>query len=419
MNRGPRPRGTDNLPSLANAPWLMAPATQTVLRVIEDGGYGARVVGGAVRNTVLRRPVHDIDIATEASPAEVTRLAGSAGLRVVETGISHGTVTVIADQQPFEVTTLREDVATDGRRAEVRFTGDWTGDAQRRDFTMNALYCDADGRLFDPLGGYDDLNSGIVRFIGDAGERIREDYLRILRFFRFYAEYGTKEIDRAGLDACVRERAGIRKLSGERLRQELIKLLRAPQALISLQVMFEYGLLGEFLASAPRLNQAARLCGIDDGQNPILRLAVVSVSVEEDVERIANRLRLANAEIETLGCVAPALRMHSAPDDAAARKWLYSCGEKQFRCQVLVAWSRSFAQLGSADWSRVYSLPERWTAPTFPMTGKLALELGARPGPQLGQALRDVEAMWIESDFSLDHATLRDALAKKVVSGAD
>lgn len=419
MNRGPHGPpgdGADETPFLADAAWLKASPTQTVLRVITDGGFAARIVGGAIRNGVLGRPVRDIDIATEATPEDVTRVAQDAGLKVVPTGLSHGTVTVIVEGHPFEVTTLREDVATFGRHAEVRFTDDWAGDARRRDFTMNALYCDADGRLYDPLGGLSDLQSQTVRFIGDPSERIREDYLRILRFFRFFSEYGTGDIDRDGLDACVRERAGIRRLSGERLRQELIKLLAAPRVLDALQSMFDFGLLGEFLPTVPHLNHLARLCGIDDGGDPVLRLAVLGVCVSEDAETLHHRLRLSNTEYQTLKRVEEALRVDRVPDAVAARRWLYRAGVKVYGDQVLIAWSRSYSELGKPEWAHTHTLPQRWTPPSFPVTGKTALELGAAPGPAVGRALRDVETLWLDSDFSLDDDALRAALAQRILA---
>ena len=225
--RGAHPRrGSVNL---ANADWLRREATQTVLRELSKAGYVGRVVGGAVRNALLGSPVRDIDIATDAKPEDVVRLFERAGYRVIPTGLKHGTVTVIAQDSTYEVTTLREDVATDGRHAEVRFTDNWGSDASRRDFTINALYCEADGEIFDPLGGLGDIEHRAIRFIGDPSARIGEDYLRILRFFRFFAEYGRGDIDRAGVSACVAGRLGVRRLSSERIREELLRLLIAPR----------------------------------------------------------------------------------------------------------------------------------------------------------------------------------------------
>src|SRR5581483_10750916 len=201
------------LPSLAGADWLVRPETQAVFRALAARGHAARAVGGAVRNALLGRPVIDIDIATPARPEEVMEAARAAGLAAVPTGIAHGTVTVLAAHVPHEVTTLRRDVETHGRHATVAFTDDWEADARRRDFTINALYCSGEGEVFDPLGAYPDLASRRVRFIGDAHERIREDYLRILRFFRLTAEYGEGPPAPEGLAACVAEREGLGRLS--------------------------------------------------------------------------------------------------------------------------------------------------------------------------------------------------------------
>ena len=229
-----------DLPRLSGAPWLQRPETQAVFAALAARNFAARAVGGAVRNALLGLPVTDVDIATTARPDEVVAAAEAAGLKTVPTGIAHGTVTIISGGSAYEVTTLRKDVETHGRHATVAFTDDWTADARRRDFTLNALYCSADGEVFDPLSGYADLMARRVRFIGDAGERIREDYLRILRFFRFTAAYGEGPPDRPGLDACVRERAGLAILSGERMREEMLRLLAAPRGPSSMAVMLDY-----------------------------------------------------------------------------------------------------------------------------------------------------------------------------------
>src|SRR6185312_6892628 len=217
------PPPTRQLPSLAGADWLARRETQAVFAALAAKGFAARAVGGAVRNALLGCPVVDVDIATPARPEQVIAAAQAAGLAAVPTGLAHGTVTVIAAHVAHEVTTLREDVEAHGRHATVAFTDDWAADARRRDFTINALYCSAGGEVFDPLSGYADLMARRVRFIGDAGERIREDYLRILRFFRFTAAYGEGPPDRPALDACVRERAGLAVLSGERMREEMLR----------------------------------------------------------------------------------------------------------------------------------------------------------------------------------------------------
>src|SRR5258706_2941524 len=227
--------------SLGSDEWLSCADTQAVFRMLAAGGFESRVVGGAVRNALLGRPVTEIDFATTALPDDVIRLAHDARLRAITTGLDHGTVTVISGGTPFEVTTLRKDVETDGRHARVVYTADWVADASRRDFTINALYCDAKGVVHDPLGGYPDLVGRRVRFIGDAQDRIREDYLRILRYFRFHTEYGGGPPDEAALLACVRERRGLDRLSAERINRELMGLLSSARAADTLETMRDWG----------------------------------------------------------------------------------------------------------------------------------------------------------------------------------
>ncbi len=246
-----RAKKSGQLPDLRQAEWLRRPATVAVFAALTAKGAEARAVGGAVRNTLMGTPVKDVDIATTALPADVMRLAAEAGLHSVPTGFEHGTVTVVAQHVPYEVTTLRRDIETFGRHARVTFTTDWAEDARRRDFTMNALYCSADGVVHDPLGGYDDLSARRVRFIGDARARIREDYLRTLRFFRFLAQYGNGAApDPEGLAAAIAEKAGLAGLSGERIRAELLLLLAAPGAVEAVRAMREATLLEPVLGTA-------------------------------------------------------------------------------------------------------------------------------------------------------------------------
>src|SRR5882672_9932635 len=228
---------------LSDAPWLRSGPTAGVLALLNGNGEEARVVGGAVRNALLKIPVADIDIATTALPAEVIRRATAAGIKSVPTGIDHGTVTLVVDAQPFEVTTLREDTETFGRKAKVAFGRDWVGDAHRRDFTINALSAGVDGVVHDYVGGLDDIAARRVRFIGDAGQRIAEDYLRILRFFRIHAAFGAGEVDRAGYLACIAGRAGLATLSAERMRMEMLKFLVADGATGAVTAMADGGLL--------------------------------------------------------------------------------------------------------------------------------------------------------------------------------
>src|SRR6202165_2614497 len=228
---------------LDDAPWLKSGPAARVLGLLNGDGEEARVIGGAVRNALLKIPMGDIDIATTALPEEVVRRATAAGVKSVPTGIEHGTVTLVVDSQPFEVTTLREDTETFGRKAKVAFGRDWTRDAERRDFTINGLLVDADGVVHDYVGGLDDVVAKRVRFIGDPNRRIAEDYLRILRFFRLHAAYGAGEPDRAGYLACIRPRAGLASLSAERVRMEMLKLMVAQGAPGAITAMADGGLL--------------------------------------------------------------------------------------------------------------------------------------------------------------------------------
>ncbi len=404
-------------PRLTDAEWLVRPATRAVFAALAARGFSARAVGGAVRNALLGRPVVDIDLATTARPEEVIAAAEEAGLTAVPTGIAHGTVTVIAEHVPYEVTTLREDVETHGRHATVAFTGDWAADARRRDFTINALYCAADGEVSDPLEAYADLAARRVRFIGDARARIREDYLRILRFFRLTAEYGEGPPDTEGLAACVAERDGLAILSAERVRQEVLRLLvarRGPELIRTLQ---GYGLATYVLPVAPRPTMLRRFAEIEAAlgiaPDAMLRLGALAVEVPEDAERLRERLRLSNDEHAAL---ARAAADGSAPDaeapESEARTCLYVDGETAYRQRVLVAWVRSTEPPDSATWRARFTLPERWQPPRFPLGGADVMALGVPAGPRVGELLRALQAWWIAGDFAADEAALRARLAE-------
>ncbi len=289
---------------LGDAAWLKEGEVARLLAVLDRDGEEARVVGGAVRNELLRLPVAEIDVATTAVPDEVVRRVQAAGWKAVPTGIEHGTVTVVIRSHPFEVTTLREDVETFGRKAKVMFGRDWRADAERRDFTINALSASADGKVFDYVGGLDDIAARRVRFIGDPQQRIAEDYLRILRFFRFHAHFADGAPDAAGLHACITARAGLDTLSRERVRMELSKLFVAPRAAPTLAVMSESGLLGPVLGGVPYLASFKKMTEIEAAlavdADAVRRLGALGVMVNEDAERLAQRLRLSNAESERL-----------------------------------------------------------------------------------------------------------------------
>src|ERR1700716_1913371 len=289
---------------LSDAPWLRSGPTARVLELLNGNGEEARVVGGAVRNALLKIPTGDIDIATTALPAEVIRRAKAAGIKSVPTGIDHGTVTLVVDAQPFEVTTLREDTETFGRKAKVAFGRDWIVDAQRRDFTINGLSVDANGVVYDHVGGLDDIRAKRVRFIGDPDLRIAEDYLRILRFFRIHAAFGAGEPDRDGYLACIRARAGLASLSAERVRMEMLKLMVAQGAAGAILAMAEGGvllpILGGIAYTGPFAAMIAAERSLGLGPDPVRRLGALAVAVTEDARRVATRLRLTNAETRAL-----------------------------------------------------------------------------------------------------------------------
>jgi poly(A) polymerase len=397
-------------PSLKDAGWLKRPETVRVFGALSGDDIETRAVGGAVRDALLGRSVTDIDFATTAVPEDVMARARKAGLKAIPTGIAHGTVTVVADGVSFEVTTLRRDIETFGRHAKVAFTTDWSEDAQRRDFTLNALYAGADGTLYDPLGGYEDLLAGRVRFIGDAAARIREDYLRILRFFRFNAYYGKEPLDAAGLSACVQERNGLTQLSAERIAAELKRLLVAPRAFEGVEALFDFGLLSDILGSAPRLDRLARLIGIEAARgrepNAILRLAALSVFTAEDAPRLAARFKLSNADQALLALGTDETLDAALPGEDAAKRLLYKIGAERFPPKVLLAWAASGAPAEADGWLRAFCLPDRWQAPAFPLRGPDITALGDFKGPEIGAMLHALEQHWIEGGFADDRERL-------------
>ncbi|MGU3495830.1 CCA tRNA nucleotidyltransferase [Xanthobacteraceae bacterium A53D] len=384
--------------TITGAGWLQDPALAGVLAVLNGDGEETRVVGGAVRNALLGLPVAEVDLASTCPPEEVVRRAQAAGFKCVPTGITHGTVTVISRGTPFEVTTLREDVETDGRHAVVRFGRDWAHDAGRRDFTMNALYADAQGRIYDPVGGLPDLMARQVRFIGDPETRIREDHLRILRLFRFHAAYGAGPVDGFALAACVRLRAGLDQLSRERIRAEMLKLVVARGAPATLVEMSDAGLLGRILGGVADLPGFARLALLETNLKlapaPVRRLGVLAVRIIEDADRLRERMRLANAEHARLVALARPLGIVPDMDEVDARRALYAAGQETFVDQLLVA----AARLGG-DPAPLLGLAGRWKAPDFPLAATDLMARGLKPGPVLGATLARARDAWVAADF--------------------
>lgn len=380
-------------------PWLTAPPTRAVMKALEAvGGPGcARFVGGCVRNALIGAPVADIDIATTLRPEQTEAAVRAAGLKAFPTGVAHGTVTAVADHQPFEITTLRRDVSTDGRNATVAFTDDWAQDAARRDFRLNALYADAEGRVFDPTGhGADDAMAGRVVFVGDPETRIREDYLRILRFFRFHAWYGRGEPDPAGLTACRDLASGMTRLSAERVSSELMKLLSAPDPRPALAAMADAGALDQALPEA-RLTPLFG-AAVEQGGDPVVRLMVLLPPDERVAVEASRRLRLPNAVRDRLAFAARSLPdINLSMSDREARAALYRHGDQAVCDAVRRRWAEAPERAGDAR--RLLALAGRWTRPKLPVGGRDLARLGVEPGPETGRLLKAFEDGWVADDF--------------------
>jgi poly(A) polymerase len=394
--------------------------------VLNGDGEETRIVGGAVRNALLERPVIEVDCATTALPDEVSRRAGRAGFKAVPTGIDHGTITVIVDGDPFEVTTLREDVETDGRRAVVQFGRDFIADAHRRDFTINALSLGLDGRLHDYTNGVADLAAQRVRFIGDARTRIREDYLRILRFFRFHAEYGEGPPDAEGLGAALAERAGLAGLSHERIRSELLKLLVARRAVEVVGILAELGLLTRLVGGVAELGRLARVAVFEAGaaeSDPVRRLAALAVMTEEDVERLRERLRLSNDEQKRLSRYAAllvVLKMWPRTLDPAAVRRLVAEHGLDGMVDALAALAgepRPLMDEAAPEALRRFRAGEE-PVPIFPLRGADLLARGLRPGPRIGELLEGARQTWLAEGCPTDEAAAQALLRRALAQAA-
>ncbi|WP_291839607.1 CCA tRNA nucleotidyltransferase [Brevundimonas sp.] len=384
---------------LTGQAWLTASATRSVLAALEAaGGPGcARFVGGCVRNALMGREIDDIDIATTLKPEETERAIRAAGLKAVPTGIDHGTVTAVAERQPFEITTLRRDVSTDGRNATVAFTDDWAEDAARRDFRLNALYADGEGRVFDPTGqGVADAAAGRIVFVGDPGTRIREDYLRILRFFRFFAWYGRGEPDAAGLDACRDLAPGMTRLSAERVSKELMKLLAATDPRPAMAAMEKTGVLSQVLPEAGPMTLFDVVVDLSD--DPVVRLMTLFPVDAEAMRRASERLRFPNAARDRLvgsALAAPVVSLDMS--DAQARAAVYRQGGRAVADALMRL--HAAAPGRGEETMRLLGVANGWVRPRLPVGGKEVARLGLEPGPETGRLLKAFEDSWIAADF--------------------
>ncbi len=413
-------------------PWMTAAETNAVFDALEANGAEARFVGGCVRDGLAKRPVKDVDIATTATPDEIMALLENAGIKAIPTGIEHGTVTAVTGNMTFEITTLRIDVETDGRRATVDFTSDWIADARRRDFTINAMSATRNGDVYDPFNGIADLSHGRVCFIGRPADRIAEDYLRILRYFRFQATHGRPPADRGALQACRRNVEHLSELSGERIRDEMLKILAAPNpanAILQMRgehvlehVLPEAGEIGRLRALSWLSTRAINLDSV--AHDPLRNLAglLYANGGIEVVQTIATRWRLSNSDTSWLADMMEPLGIE--PDESASviDQKLYKDGAEIIRDRALLAWASEVAldahlpRARTEAWIALLEQVEQWLKPNFPLNGEDVLALGIKPGPEVGKLLRTVETWWIEQGFPDDRERCL-VLLREIIGG--
>jgi len=414
------------VPDRVRGAWLESGATRRVFAAFPPGSL--RCVGGCVRDSLAGLAVKDVDLATALPPEAMVERLRLAGITVVPTGLQHGTVTAVVDHAPYEITTLRHDLETDGRHARVAFIDDWRADAARRDLTINAIYCDEDGRLFDPFDGAADLMAGRVRFVGDPRARIEEDYLRLMRFFRFQARFGKGEPDAAALAACRALAPGLVRLSAERVHDEIIKLLAGPRVAETVRLMAEIGVLRHANPGLGEVERLASLVAVEEraaqqvagvSPDPIRRLAAL---LADDDEEARLGLRLSNKEKARIAAIKRAEPpMASAHDLATRRKRIFDLGPQRYRDRCLMAWAEEAASEPAPDeagWLAQLAEADRWTPPEFPLTGRDVLALGIATGPAVGTLLARVRRWWRGGGFTADRAACLARLRETADVGA-
>ena len=385
---------------IAPQPWMVEPATRRLLGALSAGGVEARFVGGSVRDALLGRPIGDIDIATPASPERVIELLEKTGIKVVPTGLTHGTITAIVPPRHFEITSLRRDVETYGRRARVAFDADWASDAARRDFTINAIFLALDGAIDDPVGGLADLRARRVRFVGDPATRIAEDVLRLLRYYRFEARFGTGAGDLEARAACRAAAHLLPTLSGERVAQELVRLLETPDPIAVLQMMQEDSVLEVVLPEARRLDRLRRLIEIESEADPLLRLAALIEVDGEGAAAVSTRLRFSNAWRDRLLGLSPPWPVDRRRDTTVQRRTLYHLGAKRYHGIALLLAAEG--EMSPGRLSELLAIAGNWMPPVFPLAGRDVTALGIPPGERVGRLLAAVHEWWEEGDFTAD-----------------
>lgn len=381
--------------NLSKANWMQWPETAVVMDVFAKENAAARFVGGCVRDGLLGLSTEDVDICTPLRPDDVVALMQAGGHKAIPTGIKHGTVTIVINHRHFEITTLRVDVKTFGRHAEVAFTDDWELDAHRRDFTMNALYADADGRIYDPVGGIDDLKRGLIRFVGTAEKRITEDRLRVLRFFRFFARFGKTDPDPASLKACQAAAQDLSNLAPERIQKELLRLLATPDPVPSATLMYDAGVLRALLPAAGNIARLDRLVKSGRSADPVIRLAALLGAGQEVAEQTGQLLRLSRKDRLRL------LNMSEVDfnidiDRKAARRWFYRLGAPSFEEQAMLLLADNPDHTGFAE---ILAGLKTWQPSEFPVKARDFMDLGMTAGPELGIAMRSAEEWWVAEDF--------------------
>jgi poly(A) polymerase len=412
--------------------WMQAPETQAVVAALTADGAEVRFVGGCVRDAVLKRPIKDIDIATHDPPERVMALLERAGIHVIPTGLAHGTVTAVVGRAHFEITTLRVDVETFGRHARVAFTDDWAADAARRDFTMNAMFADPAGRIYDPCDGLQDLGAGRVQFVGNPLKRLDEDVLRLLRFFRFHAHYGRPPMDRGALAACRKMAPRLVNLSGERVSGEIIRLLQAPDSASVLLIMHGEHILEHVLPEAREFGRLKVLCWLESRAlvrddlhpDPIRRLGALLDTDRAGAEAVAERLKLSTVQTKRLIAIAaPRVAITHDMEARAVRRALRRIGADEFRDLVLVAWAGRRATTGKPDpaesraWVALLDAARAWRPVELPVKGQDLIDMGVPHGPAIGRLLAMVDRWWEENDYQPDRAAclakLRDVVARQ------
>jgi poly(A) polymerase len=407
----------DPVGQLAPQDWMEAPWTKRVIAALRAEGADVRFVGGCVRDAVLKRAIKDVDIATHDPPERVMLLLEQAGIKAVPTGIEHGTVTAVTSSHHFEITTLRCDVETFGRKARVEFTDDWAADAARRDFTINALFADPDGRIYDPFDGLLDLGAGRIRFVGDPRQRLEEDVLRLLRFFRFYAHYGKPPPDAGSLAACRIMAPNLPRLSGERVCGEFIKLLQATDPASVLLLMHGERILDHVLPEAQEFGRLRVLCFLearglrmDSVQpDPLRRLAATLRTDKAGAMAVAERLKLSIRQRDRLvALAAPAVLPQPSWSGPERRRLLRKVGGDIFRDLVLIAWAqhKSIEAHGSSAetqaWIGLINDADGWVPVDLPVKGRDALALGVPHGPAVGNLMAAIEQWWEAEDYRPD-----------------